>query len=54
MKKIFEFIKENFGSILAIIIGVFVFFATIIPIFVGIGRYFWDMAINNPAFFVLL
>ena len=49
MKKIFDFIKNNIGAILGVICVLFICATMFVPLFVAMGHYLWDMAINNPA-----
>lgn len=49
MKKIIEFIKNNGGAIVGVIIGLFICATLFVPLFVAMGHYLWEMALNNPA-----
>ena len=52
MKKIKDFIAENWGVILVGIFVCFILGTALIPLFIGIGRIMWDSAINNPSAFM--
>ncbi len=44
-----KFIKDN-ASCIVWVIAILFFCATfVIPLFVAMGHYLWDIAINNPA-----
>lgn len=49
MKKIIDFIEDNGAIIVGTVAVLFICAAIFIPLFVAIGRYLWDIAINNPA-----
>lgn len=49
MKKIINFLKNNGGAIIGTIVVLFICATFFIPLFVAMGHYLWDMAINNPA-----
>ena len=48
MKKIKDFIKKYGGYIAMAIMVVAVLVSFVIPLLVAIGRFMWDIAINNP------
>lgn len=48
MKKILAFIKDNTPQIVGTAVVLFICATLFVPLFVAIGHYLWNMAINNP------
>ena len=49
MREIFAFTKDNAAQIVGTIVVLFLCATLFVPLFVAIGHYLWDLAINNPA-----